>query len=78
VFISAVWDAIRGTPIASGLDEAAFKRQLLAGLTKGLVSLARADLVGAMDPDLVRRSETTDGFGTFHFVLREAKEPWER
>lgn len=79
VFIAPVWDAIRDEPAATGLDLAGFKRRLLDAHRAGLVSLARADLVGAMDPDMVTRSEARDAFSSYNFIERhDVKDPWER
>lgn len=72
VFISSVWDALRETPAWSQLALDDLKQQLVAAHRARELELARADLVGAMDPALVAASEThTDG-ATFHFVVREA------
>jgi len=73
VFISAVWDALSPTA-AKGLDLPGFKRRLLDARRAGRISLARADLVAAMDPDLVRQSETHDDGAEFHFVVRDTDE----
>lgn len=45
-----------------------FKQQLVAAHRKGLLTLARADLVEAMDPKRVAASETRYLNSTFHFV----------
>ena len=77
VFISAVWDALPPSA-AKGLDLSGFKRRLLDARRSGKVSLARADLVAAMDPDLVRRSETHDDGAEFHFIVRDADQHLSR
>lgn len=66
VFVSAIWDQI-GRRI--GMDLPTFKRWLLDQNRQGNLTLARADLVGAMDPILVKESEILDRGATFHFVL---------
>jgi hypothetical protein len=71
VFISAVWQGLASRAAGRGLDLPAFKQHLVAAHKAGLVSLVRADLVGAMDPALVAASETADGDARFHFVVRE-------
>ena len=66
VFISHVHRGLGGdVPI----DE--FKRQLVEANTAGLVKLARADLVAAMDPADVRESEVRYLTAEFHFVRVE-------
>lgn len=68
VFISEV---ARNLQIPRG-DLRAFKRRLLQAREAGLLGLARADLVEAMDPRQVDDSETVDDFGygseQYHFV----------
>jgi hypothetical protein len=69
VFISAIWRQLEshGGVVDFSLDR--FKRWLLAANRDRLLDLARADLVGAMDPRLVAESEVEDLGTTFHFVL---------
>jgi hypothetical protein len=68
VFISSLWDAIsRDAP--AEMDLPRFKRWLLDANAKQAVVLARADLVGAMDPAQVAASEIVDRGASFHFVL---------
>lgn len=67
VFISSIWDAV-GRKIAPSLSD--FKEWLLEQNQQGKLRLARADLVGAMDPVLVSRSETIAAPGVvYHFVV---------
>ncbi len=59
-------------------DPAAFRalvRELLPELNRrDLVALTRADLVGAMDPELVKRSEVAYLNAVFHIVaLRDLR-----
>ena len=72
VFIAAVWHELRRRPqwAAVGLDE--FKSRLVAAHRAGDLVLARADLVAAMNPDLVAASETATDGASFHFIVREA------
>ena len=57
-----------------GQDVDAVKADLISAHRARLLELSRADLVSAMDPDLVRRSETRLRVGRievlFHFVRR--------
>lgn len=77
VFISALWDHMRECDhyLIRDRDLQWFKTWLLEGMRMvddtgdPLVSLARADLVGAMDSAAVQRSEIRDRGATFHFVL---------
>jgi hypothetical protein len=71
VFIASVWSAVRDHPVARGMSLDDFKRQLLAAHRAGLVTLARADLAGAMNPDAIRESETAHLEARYHFVERE-------
>lgn len=74
VFISALWNAMPG-----GMSLEQFKRRLVDLNRASLIELARADLVAAMDPELVQMSETSSLGSTYHFVVdRGAKEAWER
>ncbi len=66
VFIAAIYDWISSRTDMSMAD---FKRWLIDQNRQGNLFLARADLVGAMDPDMVRRSEIESLGATFHFVL---------
>lgn len=70
VFISAAWEELRQRPAWRQLSLGDFKTRLLAAHHAGEVVLARADLVGAMDPQLVERSEIEAGSASFHFIVR--------
>lgn len=69
VFVSAIWRELAGDPNFTGTSIADFKRRLLAAHRDDLLSLARADLVGAMNLDQVSQSEIRDRGASFHFVL---------
>ena len=71
VFISTIWDALHALPRWSALDRDDFKAQLVEAHRKRELVLARADLVAAMNPELVAASETRADGATFHFVVRE-------
>jgi hypothetical protein len=74
VFVSALWDRV-GDEL--GISLAEFKRWLVAQHQAGALRLARADLVAAMDPELVERSEIRDRIAEFHFVVDpEVKDRW--
>jgi hypothetical protein len=75
VFIGDAYDEARKRGYRGALDD--FKRELVAEHFAGRLKLARADLVGAMDPATVMRSEvpkTGLGQGSdFHFIRRRRK-----
>ena len=72
VFISAVWDELRRRPQWSTVGLEDFKARLVAAHRAGDLVLARADLVAAMNPELVAASETATDGASFHFIVREA------
>jgi hypothetical protein len=69
VFVSAIWRSMERDHRLSDLSLDRFKRWLVSANRDGWLVLARADLVGAMDPKLVAESEIQDQGATFHFVL---------
>jgi hypothetical protein len=69
VFVSAIWQNIERDRRLADLSLDRFKRWLVSANRDGWLVLARADLVGAMDPRLVAASEIEDQGATFHFVL---------
>jgi hypothetical protein len=69
VFVSAIWHRIERDHNVPDLSLAGFKRWLVNANRDQLIDLARADLVGAMDPKLVAESEIEDLGATFHFVV---------
>ncbi len=68
VFISHVWHKLHEDGAFPGMAEDEFKRRLTEANQAGLLTLSRADLVEAMNPDDVKASETRYLTGTFHFV----------
>lgn len=66
-FISAVFAEMLSA--GSCPDYLSFRRELLAAHRAGELILARADLVAAMDADLVASSEVAADGATFHFVV---------
>ncbi|HMG22530.1 MAG TPA: hypothetical protein VK607_14455 [Kofleriaceae bacterium] len=71
VFVSAVWSELRREPRWSELALPEFKARLVAAHRAGELTLARADLVAAMDPALVAASEITADGASFHFLVKE-------
>ncbi len=75
VFISALWEASQREPSFPRLGLDAFKQRLLEANAQNFLHLSRADLVQAMDPKMVDKSETKYLNATFHFVLLEGDRP---
>ena len=75
VFIAALWRASQREPNFPRLSLPEFKQRLVEANSQNLLHLSRADLVQAMDPQLVADSETTYLNATFHFVLLEGDRP---
>jgi len=74
VFVFALWQRV-GRELGLSLDE--FKQWLASQHRAGALQLARADLVAAMDPNLIASSATRDRGAEFHFVVDPgAKDPW--
>jgi hypothetical protein len=69
VFVSALWHRIERDNRLPDLSLDRFKSWLVTANREQLLDLARADLVGAMDPKLVKDSEIQDLGATFHFVV---------
>ncbi|WP_166825570.1 hypothetical protein [Thalassoroseus pseudoceratinae] len=74
VFIQHVWDAFRKQSDGSEWSLAEFKERLVEANRENLLTLSRADLVGAMDRQLIESSEIRLPHATFHF-LRLPSEP---
>lgn len=73
VFLAAVRCALAGSEYAR-LSRATVDRLLIDAHREGLVELARADLVAAMDPAEVRDSEVRHLEASYHFVVAERAE----
>jgi hypothetical protein len=71
VFISHVWNRLRGEPRFAPLGLPGFKDKLVEANRRRLLTLSRADLVQFMDPADVRESATNYLSSVFHFVLIE-------
>jgi len=69
IFIASVWERLQKEPELSRLGEAGFKTLLVTAHQQGALTLARADLVAAMDPADVAASETRHLNSTYHFIL---------
>lgn len=80
VFIAALWDLVQAKrPRFATFALADFKAALVRLLRSRDLVLARADLVAAMDPAMVERSEIRDQGATFHFVVDpDAKDSWQK
>jgi hypothetical protein len=75
VFIASVWEELKHDPALSALGEQGFKRALVEAHRDGKVTLARADLVAAMDPDDVAASEVRHLNASFHFIQANGGSP---
>ncbi len=75
VFIAALWRASQREPNFPRVSLAEFKQRLVEANSHNLLHLSRADLVQAMDPQLVADSETAYLNAVFHFVLLEGDHP---
>jgi hypothetical protein len=71
-FIASVWEQMRGRRPIGDMPLAEFKQRLVAAHQKRLLRITRADLVAAMDPSEVERSEARHQNATFHFVALDA------
>lgn len=69
VFVSAIWRTAERDRRVGDYSLERFKSWLLDANRRGHLALARADLVSAMDAQLVADSEIQDRGATFHFVL---------
>jgi hypothetical protein len=75
VFIVALWRASQREPSLQRFSLSEFKRRLIEANAQQLLHLSRADLVQAMDPQLVSDSEIVHQNATFHFVLVQGDRP---
>lgn len=71
-FIGSVWEQMRRHGLLGGMSLDEFKARLIAAHRDGLLRITRADLVAAMDPNELERSEARYQNATFHFVALEA------
>lgn len=78
VFIAAIWRVAERDPRFKGMTRDEFNRRLAQAHRDSQISMARADLVGAMDFPEVRDSEVKDRGAEFHFVHDEQAKDWGR
>lgn len=71
-FIGSVWEQMRARGLLGSMSLDEFKARLIAAHRDGLLRITRADLVAAMDPNELERSEARYQNATFHFVALEA------
>jgi hypothetical protein len=71
VFIGPLWRMSQREPNFPRLSLPEFKQRLVESNTQNLLHLSRADLVEAMDHNMVADSEISHPNATFHFVLLE-------
>jgi hypothetical protein len=71
VFVAALWRQLRTAPAFHGMSESQFKAHLLAAHRAQLLTLARADLVAAMDTQEVAQSLIQADGAQFHVVVDE-------
>ena len=72
VFVSALWKQLGADRDAMGPTFDAFKTRLLDANRARLLTLARADMPGAMNRATVAASEIRHLNSTFHFVVLPA------
>ena len=75
MFIAPLWRASQQEPSFPRVSLPEFKQRLVEANSHNLLHLSRADLVQAMDPQLVAESEATYLNASFHFVLIEGDHP---
>lgn len=75
VFVSALWREAAKDPRMSGLSLDQFKEALVKAHRERMLTLARADLVAAMDTDAVAASEIAADNARFHFVIDPTFQP---
>jgi uncharacterized protein (DUF2267 family) len=75
VFIAPLWRASQREPAFLRMSLPEFKQRLIEANSHNLLHLSRADLVEAMDRQLLAESEATYLNATFHFLLLEEPRP---
>ena len=68
VFLSHVWNQYRGDGGGNGMTRSDFDQLLVDANRENLLTLSRADLISAMDPQDVQSSEIRLANSTFHFL----------
>lgn len=74
-FIASVWQQLSSDPDVRKIGEAGFKQLLVEAHQRGELTLSRADLVSAMDPNDVAASETRHLNATYHFIQISGDRP---
>lgn len=75
VFINHVYKHLDGESAFVGMTISDFKQKLVEANRTDRLSLSRADLVSAMDPEDVRQSETRQFEAVYHFILVGEERP---
>ncbi|MET0390976.1 MAG: hypothetical protein ABW321_33705, partial [Polyangiales bacterium] len=73
-FIGSLWENMRGRAPVGDMPLAHFKERLIEAHRNQLLRMSRADLIAAMDPAEVARSEARYLESTFHFVALDTAE----
>jgi hypothetical protein len=68
VFLSHIWQQYQSAADGNGMTRDRFNQLLVEANRHNLLTLSRADLVSAMNPDDVRSSELRWENSTFHFI----------
>ncbi len=68
VFLSHVWNQYQGEGGGNGMSRGEFDQLLVEANRQNLLTLSRADLVSAMNPEDVQSSEIQMSNSTFHFL----------
>jgi hypothetical protein len=69
IFVSALWRVAHDDPRLTGMSFEQFKKALVVAHRERLLTMARADLVSAMDSSAVEASEIAADGAQFHFVV---------
>jgi hypothetical protein len=73
VFIAALFAALQTESLTCEECDLDDLKAFLVANRDGRLALARADLVGAMDPELVRQSEIRHLGCEFHFLIDQSR-----
>ena len=68
VFLSHVWNQYQGDGGGNGMTRSDFDQLLVDANRQNLLTLSRADLISAMNPQDVQESEIRSANATFHFL----------
>src|SRR3990167_8858178 len=67
-YLFSVWQYLKLLPKYNKMSWGDFAKKIMEAMRLGYVVLQRADLVGAMDRDLILKSEIIWGPGEFHML----------